>query len=323
MAFAMTTPILPLTDASARETALRCLRDGGLVALPTETVYGLAADATNGAAVARIFEAKGRPSFNPLIAHVADIEMARRIALFGPLAERLAELFWPGPLTLVLPATEDSPVHPLVQAGLPTIAVRMPRGPAQDILRQLDRPLAAPSANPSGRVSSTSADQVLRGLDRRIDLILDGGPSSLGLESTILKPEAGRIMLLRPGALTAEDIIAATGIAMTAPGEAIEAPGQMRSHYAPAGRVRLNAISVEPGEYLIAFGPHPLAGEPKAGDVFNLSAVGDLREAAANLFGALARFDSPRIERVAVARIPMHGLGAAINDRLTRAAAPR
>lgn len=319
----METQILALAEAGALDAACRTLADGGLVAVPTETVYGLAADATDGVAVARIYEAKGRPSFNPLIAHVADMDMARRHAVLDDLALRLAEAFWPGPMTLVLPAREASTIHPLVRAGLPTVALRMPLGPLGDIARKIDRPLAAPSANPSGRVSATRADHVRRGLGGRIEAILDGGPCRLGLESTILKPENGQVFLLRPGALPAEDVAALIGAPVLKAGSEIQAPGQLASHYAPFGRIRLNARSVEPGEHLIAFGSQELPGQGQARAVLNLSDTGDLREAAAALFDALSSFDAPDIERIAVAAIPNEGLGAAINDRLARAAAPR
>ncbi|WP_185985201.1 L-threonylcarbamoyladenylate synthase [Aureimonas mangrovi] len=320
----MDTRTLSLNDPHAEAEAVRVLAAGGLVALPTETVYGLAGDATRGESVARIFEAKGRPSFNPLIAHVSDREMARRIARFDASAERLADLFWPGPLTLVLPLEEGSPVHPLALAGLSSVAVRMPRGAASDIIAKLGRPLAAPSANASGRVSATSAGEVRRTLGGRIELILDGGLCALGLESTILKVEADGIRLLRPGALTVEEVEAATGAQiLAASGGGIEAPGQMSSHYAPSGRVRLGARNVEPGEHFLAFGPQEVPGAGEAAALVNLSEAGDLREAAAGLFAALAGFDDPAIERIAVAPIPERGLGQAINDRLRRAAAPR
>ncbi len=319
----METQTLALEDPGALDAVSRCLIEGGLAAVPTETVYGLAADATNGVAVARIYEAKGRPSFNPLIAHVADMAMARQHAAFFDLSERLAQAFWPGPMTLVLPAIPHSTVHPLVRAGLPTIALRMPRGPLREIVGRIGRPLAAPSANPSGRVSATNARHVVRGLGGRIEMVLDGGPCPLGLESTILKPEDGRVALLRPGALPVEEIAASIGVEVTKAGAGVQSPGQLASHYAPFGRLRLNAGRVEPGEHLIAFGPTPLPGQDDAGAVLNLSPGGDLREAAAGLFDALARFDAPDIERIAVAPIPETGLGAAINDRLRRAAAPR
>lgn len=319
----MKTNVLPAHATGALDTAARCLRGGGLAALPTETVYGLAADATNGEAVARVFEAKGRPSFNPLIAHVCDLDMAGTIARFEKAAERLAERFWPGPLTLVLDSAAGSSVHPLVRAGLPTVAVRMPRGPVADVARRLGRPIAAPSANRSGRVSATSAAHVADGLSGRIDLILDGGPCELGLESTILKPVGDRLVLLRPGALTAEEIEDATGLALSMPEDGIQAPGQMQSHYAPHARLRLNAQFAEPGEHFIAFGPVDPSSTRNAASLSKLSETSDLREAASRLFEVLAALDDPAIERIAVAPVPMAGLGIAINDRLARAAAPR
>lgn len=315
--------ILDISDDSVAQ-AVACLADGGLVALPTETVYGLAADASSGRAVARIYEAKGRPSFNPLIAHVSGMEMALRLARFEPLALALAERFWPGPLTLVLPLAEGSPVHPLVTAGLPTLALRMPRGPMANIVDRLGRPLAAPSANRSGKVSPTTAAHVARSLGGRVDMILDAGPAKVGLESTILKPDHGALYLLRPGGLTVEAVEQAIGVGVIpGQGTGIEAPGQMQSHYAPSGTVRLNAAHVEPGEHLIAFGSAGLPGADAAASVFDLSLSGDLAEAAANLFSALTALDRPDIKRIAVAPIPERGLGIAINDRLRRAAAPR
>lgn len=319
----METTILPAGDEASRTRALDLLGEGGLVALPTETVYGLAADSTNGSAVARIFEAKGRPSFNPLIAHVADRAMGEAHARFDDVAAALAERFWPGPLTLVLPARPGSAIHPLVRAGLDTLGLRMPRGVMGEIARDFGRPLAAPSANRSGRVSPTSADHVRDGLAGRVELVLDAGPCGLGLESTILKVADGAVALLRPGSLTAEEIETFLGRRLETAGEGIQAPGQMASHYAPAGRVRLQATHVDPGEHLVAFGPAPLRGAEQAASILNLSEAGDLREAAARLFEFLNRLDSPLVERIAVAPIPDEGLGRAINDRLRRAAAPR
>ncbi|MBO0903650.1 L-threonylcarbamoyladenylate synthase [Jiella sonneratiae] len=321
----MQTVLLPLADPAAEPRAEALLSAGELVALPTETVYGLAGDSTLGGAVAAIFEAKGRPRFNPLICHVSGLDMAERIAVFDDLARSLAARFWPGPLTLVLPAAAASPVHPLAMAGLSTVALRMPRGVVARLAGRLGRPIVAPSANPSGRVTGTSAEAVARGLSGRIPLILDGGPSPVGIESTILRPEAGRLVLLRAGALPRAAIEAATGRAVEGPeaGAAIAAPGGLASHYAPAGRVRLGATSVEPGEFVVAFGPKRPEGLERAAAIVNLSPRGDLKEAAANLFAALSAFDSADVERIAVAPIPEEGLGEAINDRLRRAAAPR
>lgn len=306
-------------DALARTCEL--LRGGGLAAIGTETVYGLAADAANGEAVAAIFEAKGRPRFNPLIVHVRDVAHSERFGLADETARRLAQRFWPGPLTMVLPLRPGAPVHPIALGGLDTVALRAPRGAMAAVLEVFDGALVAPSANRSGRVSPTRADHVLRTLDGRIDLVLDGGSAPEGLESTIVRPEAGGILLLRPGTVTAEDLSAATGLPVwrRREGDAISAPGQLLSHYAPHGRVRLDAEHPEPGEYWIGFGGVP-AGTGRA---FDLSPRRDLREAAANLFTALSLFDAPHIERIAVAPIPREGLGEAINDRLRRAAAER
>ena len=318
----MQTRVLAPDAPETLEAVLATLKAGRLVALPTETVYGLAGDATDGRAVARIFEAKGRPAFNPLIAHVGDRVMAERLAHFSPLALTLADAFWPGPLTLVLPSLPHSPIHPLATSGLSTVAIRMPKGPARAVIAAFGRPLAAPSANRSGRVSPTSAAHVLRTLEGRIDLVVDGGACEVGVESTILKVEDDRLTLLRAGGVSLEDIRAVVGrdIGHAAAGS-IEAPGQLASHYAPAGRVRLSAQEALPGEFFIAFGPGLVAGDPAR--VENLSASGDLSEAAARLFEILSLFDRPEIERIAVAPIPDTGLGLAINDRLARAAAPR
>ncbi len=308
----------------AIEPALALLSAGEVVALPTETVYGLAGDATNGAAVARIFEAKGRPRFNPLIAHVASLAMAQRLADFDPLSKRLAEKFWPGPLTLVLPLKADAGVHPLVTAGLDTIALRSPRGFAAELIARLDRPLAAPSANCSGRVSATTAAAVVADLGERIRLVVDGGAAPVGVESTILKVEDDRVRLLRPGGVAADDIEAAVGMRLERQaGAAVEAPGMMTSHYAPGAAVRPNARDVRPGEALLAFGRTRVSDADRAVAVRNLSDEGDLTEAAANLFSFLKELDSFGVAAIAVEPIPNTGLGEAINDRLARAAAPR
>ncbi|MEF2552410.1 L-threonylcarbamoyladenylate synthase [Aurantimonas sp. A2-1-M11] len=321
----MKTELLLADAPDAERRAAECLAAGELVGIPTETVYGLAADATDGAAVARIFEAKGRPHFNPLICHVPGLAMAETLAELGPVARRLAEAFWPGPLTMVLPLKAGSAVHPLATAGLATVAIRAPRGIAGRLAARLGRPLAAPSANPSGRVSPTTAAQVLRGLDGRLPLILDGGPCDVGVESTIVAPGDDRLVLLRAGGIDRAELARVTGLPVVDPADdaAISAPGQLTSHYAPAGRVRLDATDILPGEHVIAFGATPLAGQEGAAAIVNLSPTGDLREAAAALFAALAAFDAPHITRIAVAPIPRHGLGEAINDRLRRAAAPR
>ena len=297
-----------------REAAL-LIRAGEPVAVPTETVYGLAADATDSNAVAAIYSAKGRPSFNPLIVHVADREMAQRLALFSPSARALADRYWPGPLTLVLPLRETSGLSPLVTAGLPTVALRLPAHPAmRALIRAAGCPLAAPSANRSGSISPTRAEHVLASLDGKIRLILDEGPTSEGLESTIAAPEEDKVRLLRPGPVTAAMLEAASGLPVMAAADGkIEAPGQLESHYAPSKPVRLNALRAEKEDYLIGFGLMPCH--------INLSTEADLTEAAANLFAALHIADASAAPRIAVAPIPSDGVGAAINDRLRRAAA--
>ncbi|UVK38300.1 threonylcarbamoyl-AMP synthase [Mesorhizobium sp. AR10] len=308
----------------AMERALALLEGGDVVAIPTETVYGLAGDATNGVGVARIFEAKGRPHFNPLIAHVADLAMAERIALFDPLSKRLAQAFWPGPLTLVLPQRPGSGIHPLVTAGLDTIALRMPRGFGGDLIARLGRPLAAPSANSSGKISATTAEAVAADLGARIRLVVDGGATPVGLESTIVKVEGETVRLLRPGGIAAEEIEAAVGMKLLRGAAAgIEAPGMLASHYAPGAAVRLNAGRIAKGEALLAFGGRRAEGWQGAAVLRNLSQTGDLREAAANLFAHLQDLDRSGVTTIAVEPIPFDGLGEAINDRLSRAAAPR
>ncbi|WP_315762432.1 L-threonylcarbamoyladenylate synthase [Sphingomonas sp. Y38-1Y] len=295
-------------EPGAIEAAARVIAEGGCVAVPTETVYGLAADATDSRAVAGIYAAKGRPSFNPLIVHVPDLDAARRVAVFDQAALALAARWWPGPLTLVLPLAPDSPVASLATAGLATVAVRMPAHPAmQALLRAAGRPLAAPSANASGGISPTRAEHVAASLGERIPLILDAGPTPAGLESTIVDPARG--LVLRPGPIDR----AALGLAAAAAGGPIVAPGQLTSHYAPAKPIRLDAAEARPGEWLIGFGP--VAGDD------TLSVSGDLTEAAARLFDALHRADASAASAIAVAPVPGHGLGEAINDRLRRAAA--
>jgi L-threonylcarbamoyladenylate synthase len=326
-------PATELIEAggAAVERAVRVLAGGGLVAFPTETVYGLGADATNGEAVARLYDAKGRPSFNPLIAHVADFAAARALARFDDAADRLAAAFWPGPLTLVLPRIAGCPVAELATAGLDTIAVRMPSHPvARDILLAFGRPVVAPSANRSGHVSPTTAQHVLADLRGRIELIVDGGPTPMGLESTIVAC-LDRPMLLRPGALPRTEIerivaliAAPPGLEASADAEVAPiAPGQLASHYAPRARLRLDASSVQRGEALLAFGPAPVAGAEQAALALNLSRRGDLIEAAANLFSHLRALDQSGAAAIAVMPVPHEGLGEAINDRLERAAAPR
>ena len=310
------THILGTTDEDL-ERAAAILRDGGLVSFPTETVYGLGADARQGRAVADIFAAKNRPSFNPLIVHVADMEHARRHAVLEGDAARLAQAFWPGPLTLVLPLKPDHGLSDLVTAGLPTVGMRMPDHPvALRLLRTLNGPIAAPSANPSGRISPTTATHVLSALEGRIDAVVDGGACVVGLESTIVGFDGDTPVLLRPGGLPTEAIEAAlnTELVHWEEGSEISAPGQLSSHYAPSAPVRLNADAPRAGELYLGFGD-------KDGDM-NLSPSGDLREAAAQLFACLHALDV-KGRLIAVAPIPETGLGRAINDRLMRAAAPR
>ena len=310
-------------DEAAIAEAAALLRAGELVAFPTETVYGLGGDATNDRAVARIFAAKGRPSFNPLIAHVPDLAAAEREVVFNACARALAARFWPGPLTLVLPRREDCRISLLACAGLETAAVRAPAHPvAQRLLRLAAIPVAGPSANPSGAVSPTTAAHALEGLEGKVALVLDAGPCPVGVESTVLGfDSAGRPRLLRPGGVTLEAIEALVG---PTPHEADAArpqsPGQLESHYAPRAPLRLNATVAMPGEALLAFGPAAPAAD---GAALNLSPSGDLAEAAANLFAHLRALDAGGAAVIAVMPIPECGLGRAINDRLRRAAAPR
>jgi L-threonylcarbamoyladenylate synthase len=323
------TQILPANEA-AIAAAAGILADGGLVGFPTETVYGLGADATNAQAVARLYQAKGRPAFNPLIAHVTDIAAARAIARFDRLAEALAKAFWPGPLTLVLPKTEDCAVSDLATAGLDTVAIRVPAHPvAREILRAFGRPVVAPSANLSGHVSPTTAAHVESDLAGRIDLIVDGGPVAVGVESTIIGCFEAPV-LLRPGGLPREAIERVIGRPLTgmpdnatANDAAPLAPGMLASHYAPRCVVRLNAEQIYPGEALLAFGPIDISESGEAHAVMNLSPRGDLTEAAANLFGYLRALDQTGARGIAVMPVPHHGLGEAINDRLRRAAVGR
>jgi L-threonylcarbamoyladenylate synthase len=309
-------------DTAAISAAARCLSAGGLMAFPTETVYGLGADAANGDAVARLYAAKGRPVFNPLIAHAADAESARRLGIFNADAERLAAAFWPGPLTLVLPKRPDCPVADLALAGLDTVAVRVPASPiAHALLQAFGGPVVAPSANRSGHVSPTSAAHVLNDLRGRIDMVIDGGPCTVGLESTIvtcLKEPT----LLRPGGLARDQIEQVLGHPLQLPPaqDTPVAPGMLRSHYAPKTRLRLDAEAPRDGEALLAFGP----GAPETdAPALNLSPRGDLVEAAANLFSHLRALDAAGTHAIAVMPVPREGLGEAINDRLQRAAAPK
>lgn len=295
-----------LADAAGIARAARVLESGGLVAVPTETVYGLAARADSAEAVAKIYAAKGRPDFNPLIVHVSGPEQAARYAEFSPEARALAETYWPGPLTLVVPRRADAGLTGAVTAGLPTIALRAPAHPAmRALLEQLDFPLAAPSANRSGFISPTTPSHVLASLDGRIDLVLDGGSTEAGVESTIVAVRAdGSVEELRPGPLQ---------VGSKGGGEHIEAPGQLASHYAPGKPVRLNAEAAQPGEFLIGFGK--IAGD------CTLSASGDVTEAAARLYACLHEAARAAEPRIAVAPVPEEGIGRAINDRLRRAAA--
>jgi L-threonylcarbamoyladenylate synthase len=321
------TRLLPANPAGIAEAA-RALSAGGLVAFPTETVYGLGADASDARAVARLYEAKERPAFNPLIAHVSDIEAARAAGRLSEVAVRLAKKFWPGPLTLVVPAAPDCPVCELARAGLDTVALRAPAHPvAQSLLKAVGRPVVAPSANRSGKVSPTRADHVVGDLDGRIDIVLDGGPTPLGLESTIIDCTGTNATLLRPGTISREAIEGALGRSLENPqprrgGKSIS-PGRLRSHYATRARLRLDVMDVKPGEALLTFGPTRPAGAERASQVLDLSPRGDLVEAAANLFAHLRALDSTNAASIAVAPIPANGLGEAIRDRLLRAAAPR
>jgi L-threonylcarbamoyladenylate synthase len=312
--------LVPAT-AAAIEEAARIIRAGGLVAFPTETVYGLGADAREGRAVARSFEAKGRPRFNPLIVHVASFEAAVAHGVFTAEAERLAHAFWPGALTLVVPRREDAGLSDLVSAGLPTVALRVPSHEiARALIRAAGAPIAAPSANISGRVSATRAEHVAADFGDRVDMVLDGGPCAAGLESTIVALGGDEPVLLRSGAVAAAEIERVLGRKLVRPGgSAIQAPGMMQSHYAPRARLRLDADAPRPGEAFLALGAPPHGDGP----ALNLSPSGDLREVAANLFAHLRALDSLGIDTIAVAPIPAEGLGEAINDRLRRAAAPR
>jgi L-threonylcarbamoyladenylate synthase len=305
--------VVPADDA-AITAAAQLLRAGQIVAIPTETVYGLAADAQNAEAVAHIYAAKGRPDFNPLIVHVRDRKAAEKLGAFNATAQALTEAFWPGPLTLVVPLQPDAPVARAVTAGLLTIAIRCPAHPVmQALLLKSDLSLAAPSANRSGAISPTRADHVLKGLGGAVPMILDGGPCSAGLESTIVAVRDDGWQLLRPGPVSAMEIEQTLGYPpLSLPMNSIEAPGQMASHYAPSKPVRLNVTAPVGDEYLIGFGA--VAGDE------NLSVAGDLAQAAANLFEALHNADESSAAAIAVAPIPHEGIGIAINDRLSRAA---
>jgi L-threonylcarbamoyladenylate synthase len=309
-----------MTMASDISEAAALLRGGGLVAIPTETVYGLAADATNDRAVASIFEAKGRPHFNPLISHVGSIAKAVEFGQFNADARKLAEAFWPGPLTLVVERQTDCPISLLCSAGLSTVALRVPSHPkALELLQAVDRPLAAPSANPSGRISPTTADHVRASLGHAVDMVLDGGPCQIGLESTVVRITGEGPCVLRVGGILKSDMESCLGRAVVTPHRVsteLHSPGQMESHYAPQAMMRLNAIEPAPGEIFLGFGKHNHGP-------WNLSSTANLQEASANLFRMLHELDEASPEVIAVAPIPLTGLGEAINDRLQRAAAPR
>jgi L-threonylcarbamoyladenylate synthase len=308
-------------DAAAIAAAAEVLRGGGLVAFPTETVYGLGADAGNDHAVASIFAAKGRPRFNPLIVHVTDQAAAEALVEFSSLARKLATAFWPGALTLVLPRKSGARVSLLVSAGLDTVAVRVPSHPlAHRLIATTARPIAAPSANASGQVSPTTAAHVTQSLGENVDLILDGGATAHGIESTVIGFENGTPVMLRPGAIAREDIERIVGPLSASSSDALSSPGRLPSHYAPHASLRLNAKNVRADEALLAFGSDAPKG---AKHLLNLSPSGDLKEAAANLFAMLRELDATGATGIAVTTIPDHGLGEAINDRLARAAAPR
>ncbi|WP_321499091.1 L-threonylcarbamoyladenylate synthase [Breoghania sp.] len=317
-----------LSETEGLRHAVDTVAAGDLVAVPTETVYGLAADATNPLACAKIYAAKGRPSFNPLISHFADTASARIHAVFDKRAEALAEAFWPGPLTLVLPRCEGSAICDLVTAGLDSVAVRVPDSPVMQMLSQVTgRPLAAPSANRSGRISPTTAAAVEEDLGDAVPVILDAGPTRVGVESTIIALIDEEARLLRPGGIAREEAERVLGGPLSGPtgsrGDAPAAPGMLLSHYAPRARVRLNAMSIAPGEAYLGFGPVPEIIAKTTSPRLNLSETGDLAEAAAHLFSQLRALDASGAPSIAVAPIPNTGLGEALNDRLSRAAADR
>ncbi|MGQ0483956.1 MAG: L-threonylcarbamoyladenylate synthase [Hyphomicrobiales bacterium] len=308
-----------MTSVNDMAAAAAALKRGELVAFPTETVYGLGADATNDRAVALVFAVKGRPAFNPLISHVADAEAAFRLGEFSAEAKRLARAFWPGPLTIVVPRAKDCPVSLLASAGLDSLALRVPDHPvALALLQAVGQPIVAPSANPSGRVSPTTAEHVRKGLGEKVAIVLDGGRCKVGVESTVVSFLERRPAILRPGGVSRRDIEAAIGTPVDVEARAARphAPGQLASHYAPRAALRLHADGPRNGEVYLGFGARDFGP-------YNLSPKGDLVEAAANLFRLLHDIDATGAEKIAVAPIPHHGLGDAINDRLMRAAAPR
>jgi L-threonylcarbamoyladenylate synthase len=315
------------TDAASLAEAGRLLARGALVAFPTETVYGLGADATDSAAVARLYAAKGRPKFNPLIAHVPDVESAFSLGDFNGNARRLAKAFWPGPLTLVVPAWPNGPVCDLARAGLSSLAIRVPSDPtARAILREAGKPIAAPSANRSGHVSPTEAEHVLVDLEGRIDAVVMGEASPVGVESTILACLDNQVVLLRPGAVTRDSVEAVIGQSVAEPESRSEdnplAPGRLTSHYATRAPIRLEATSIGPDEACLAFGREWPAGAHPA-RTLNLSEKGDPVEAAANLYAMLRRLDGLSPSAIGVVKFSRAGLGEAVFDRLQRAAAPR
>jgi L-threonylcarbamoyladenylate synthase len=308
-----------MVSATTISEAARILWEGGLVAFPTETVYGLGADATNDHAVARIFAAKSRPKINPLISHLATPDEAFAQGKFSSVAKALAKAFWPGPLTLVIERSASCAISQLCSAGLDSVALRVPNHPvALALMKEAGRPIAAPSANRSGRISPTTAEHVRRSLGSAVDMIVDGGPCAVGLESTVIQFEGDAVRFLRPGGLPRQEIerILGHALEMAKPGKALHSPGLLESHYAPHAALRLNAAEPEAGESYIGFGKHAFGQ-------YSLSRTGDLIEAAANLFKLLHEVDALHPDRIAVAPIPSHGLGEAINDRLRRAAAPR
>ena len=323
--------IIDIHAHGAQDAAIDALSRGQCVAIPTETVYGLAADATNGVAVASIFEMKGRPRFNPLICHVDGLKMAETIGAFDPVSRKLAEHFWPGPLTLVVPRRVESDIHDLVTADLDTVAIRAPDGPSRAVITGFGKPLAAPSANRSGRISPTTAAHVSEEFADRDLLILDAGPARVGLESTIARVDGNRIILLRPGGVDADQLAAISGLPVEqaqANGR-IEAPGMLESHYAPDAGVVIDVTRCPQAAALLAFGPDDGNGNGNgkdrsgASEMRNLSPTADLAQAAANLYSMLKELDSGKPSLIAVEPIPREGLGTAINDRLRRAAAPR
>lgn len=312
----------PTSDALAKAASL--LREGKLVAFPTETVYGLGGDATNDRAVASIYEAKGRPQFNPLIVHIADTGDAEACVVWDDVAQLLSQSFWPGPLTLVLPRRQDCRISLLASAGLDTLAIRLPSHPiARDLIRAAGLPIAAPSANAFGKLSPTTPQHVLESLGNNVDLILDGGPASVGLESTVLDLTTSKPTILRHGGTTREQLEQVVGkvYESTSDSASPKSPGMLSSHYAPFLPLRLEAMDAADDEALLTFGPDAAV---KGGAMrLNLSPAGDIQEAAANLFAMLRQLDQPHLRGIAVTPIPETGLGAAINDRLSRAAAPR